>query len=286
MLANYLIGLREGLEAALIVAILVAYLVKLDRREALPRLWAGVGAAAAVSVAVALLLQLASESLSEKAAEAFAGTMSLLAVGLITWMIFWMARHARQLKSHLHGEVDKSLAAGAWTLAIVAFLAVVREGLETALFLWTGITAVGGASTAVSGALLGLATAVVIGFVVYRGMVRLNMSRLFTWTGAALVIVAAGILTYAVHEFQELGWLTGEDATAFDVSAVIAPDGVAGTILRGALNFRPAMNWVEILVWIAYVVPTLVLYLRLVTRRSPAPGTPGASPAAKPSVRA
>lgn len=278
MLANYLIGLREGLEAALIVAILVAYLVKLDRREALPRLWAGVGAAAAMSVVAALLLQLASETLSERAAEAFAGTMSLLAVGLITWMIFWMARHAREMKAHLHGEVDRSLQAGTWALAIVAFLAVAREGLETALFLWTGITAVGGAGTAVSGALLGLVTAVIIGFVVYRGMVRLNMSRLFTWTGAALVIVAAGILTYAVHEFQELGWLFGEDATAFDVTAVIAPDGLAGTVLLGTLNFRPAMNWVEIAVWLAYVLPTMYLYLRVVTRRSSPTSTAVASP--------
>lgn len=267
MLANYLIGLREGLEAALIVAILVAYLVKLDRREVLPRLWAGVGAAAGVSVLAALLLQFVSESLSERAAEAFAGIMSLLAVALITWMIFWMAQHARQLRSHLHGEVDRSLEAGTWTLAIVAFLAVVREGLETALFLWTGITSVGGAGTAVSGALLGLVTAVLIGFVVYRGMVRLNLSRLFTWTGAALVIVAAGILTYAVHEFQELGWLPGEDAIAFDVSATIAPDSFVGTVLRGAVNFRPVTNWLEVAVWLAYVVPTMGLYLRVVNRR-------------------
>ena len=284
MLANYLIGLREGLEAALIVAILVAYLVKLDRREVLPRLWAGVGAAAGVSVIAALLLQFASESLSERAAEAFAGVMSILAVALITWMIFWMARHARQLKSHLHGEVDRSLEAGTWTLAIVAFLAVVREGLETALFLWTGITSVGGAGTAVSGALLGLVTAVIIGFVVYRGMVRLNMSRLFTWTGAALVIVAAGILTYAVHEFQELGWLPGEDATAFDISATMAPDSFAGTVLRGALNFRPAMNWVEILFWLAYVIPTMTLYLRTVHRRpKPTPRVEEPAPAPLPT---
>ena len=278
MLANYLIGLREGLEAALIVAILVAYLVKLDRREVLPRLWAGVGAAAGVSVVAALLLQFASESLSEKAAEAFAGIMSLFAVALITWMIFWMAKHARQLKSHLHGEVDRSLETGTWALAIVAFLAVVREGLETALFLWTGITAVGGASTAVTGALLGLVTAVIIGFVVYRGMVRLNMSRLFTWTGAALVIVAAGILTYAVHEFQELGWLPGEDATAFDVSATIAPDSFAGTVLRGAVNFRPVMNWVEVFFWLAYVIPTMFLYLRVVYRRPKAATTSAEAP--------
>lgn len=272
MLANYLIGLREGLEAALIVAILVAYLVKLDRREVLPRLWAGVGAAAGVSVIAALLLQFASESMSERAAEAFAGIMSLFAVGLITWMIFWMAKHARQLKSHLHGEVDRSLEAGTWALAIVAFLAVVREGLETALFLWAGITSVGNAGTAVSGALLGLVTAVVIGLILYRGMVRLNLSRLFTWTGAALVIVAAGILTYAVHEFQELGWLPGEDATAFDISATMAPDSFAGTVLRGAVNFRPVMNWVEVFFWLAYVVPTMTLYLKVVTgRQKPAP---------------
>lgn len=266
MLANFLIGLREGLEAALIVAILVAYLVKLGQREALPRLWAGVGSAVALSVAAAVILQFTSENLTETAEQVFAGTMSLLAVALITWMIFWMARHAKELRRHLHGEMDRSLKAGVWTVAFVAFLAVIREGLETALFLWAGIKAVGSASAPLTGALIGLATAVIIGVVVYRGMVKLNMSKLFTWTGAALVIVAGGILTYAVHEFQEVGLLPGVDAVAFDISASIPPDSWLGTVLRGAINFRPVMTWIEVFAWLAYVIPTLYLYLKIVGR--------------------
>lgn len=275
MLANFLIGLREGLEAALIVAILVAYLVALRRRDALPRLWVGAGAAVGLSVLAAAVLQFTSENLTEVAAEIFAGIMSILAVGLITGMIFWMAKHSRELRGHLHGEVDRSLEAGTWTIALVAFLAVVREGLETALFLWAGIRAVGGATAPVTGATLGLLAAVAIGVVVYRGMVKLNLSKLFTWTGAALVVVAGGILAYAVHELQEAGVLPGEDASAFDVSALIAPDGVLGTVLRGALNFRPSMTWLEVLAWLAFVVPTMVAYLRAIRRRDvPAPARP------------
>jgi len=269
--ANFLIGLREGLEAALIVAILVAYLVALDRRRDLPRLWSGVGLAVLLSLVTGAILQFSSQSMSDAAQEAFAGTMSVIAAALITWMIFWMAKHARGLKAHLHGEVDRALLGSAWVLTFIAFLAVAREGLETALFLWAGIQAYGSSTTPLLGALLGLAAAVAIGVLIYRGAVRLNLARLFTITGYALIVVAAGVLSYGVHDLQEAGILPGASALAFDVSAQIPPDSWYGTLLRGTINFSPETTWLQLIVWIAYVVPTLTLYYRRVRQGRPAP---------------
>ena len=280
MLSNYLIGLREGLEAALIVAILVAYLVRTGNTWALRRVWIGVGVAVVLSLALGAVLVAVDESLSERAAEAFAGTMSLVAVGLITWMVFWMATRARGIRDHLHGEVDRALASSTIAVAVVAFVAVAREGLETALFLWAGIRSTDEAAISVLGALLGLATAVVIGVLVYRGAVRLNMGRLFTWTGAALIIVAGGVLRYAVHEFQELGWLPGEDDIAIDVSGTFAPDGVVATLVRGLVNLKPVMSWLEVIVWLAYVIPTLILFCWVIRRRDAAARTSNPAPAA------
>jgi high-affinity iron transporter len=277
---SFLIGLREGLEAALIVAILVAYLVKTSNGHALSRLWMGVGAAIGLSVALGLAMTFVSEELSEEAAEAFAGITSLLAVALITWMIFWMATNARHLKAHLHGEMDRALETSTVAVAMVAFLAVIREGLETAIFLWAGIRSSGEATTAVIGALIGLGAAVALGFLMYKGAVRLNLTALFTWTGALLVIVAGGILRYAVHEFQELGWLPGEDSVAFDLTSTFPADGIVATFARGLLSITPTMTWLEVVVWLAYVVPTLIAFFWVISRRD------AARPAARPTAEA
>ena len=273
MFANVLIGLREGLEASLIIAILVAALVRLDGRTALRRLWLGVGLAVATSIVLGVILVLVDENLSERAAEIFAGLTSLAAVALITWMIFWMARHARGLRAHLTGEIDRALATSATAVAFVAYFAVVREGLETVLFLWAGVKATGSGGSALWGGLLGLAIAALLGYLIYRGAVKVNLSRLFTWTGALLVVVAAGVLRYAVHEFQEAGFLP-EGSTAIDVSATIAPDSVAGTAIRGLVSLSPTMTWLEVAIWFAYLVITMTAFVATVRRR------PAASPAA------
>jgi high-affinity iron transporter len=269
--SNYLIGLREGLEAALIVAILIAYLVRTGNGHAIRRVWQGVAAALVVSIGLGVVLSLIDASLGETAEPAFAGIMSLAAVGLITWMVFWMASRAKGISAHLHGEVDRALATSSVAVAFVAFVAVVREGAETALFLWAGINSAGSTAGPLIGALLGMATAVAIGFVVYRGAVKLNLSRLFTWTGAALVIVAGGVLRYAVHEFQEIGWLPGEDNIAFDLSGTFPADGVPATLVRGLLNITPTMTWLEVVAWILYVVPTLTLFFVMIRRRGTSP---------------
>ncbi|MBU6278199.1 MAG: FTR1 family protein [Actinomycetales bacterium] len=278
MFANFLIGLREGLEAALVVAILVAYLVRIDQRQFLPRIWAGVGAAIGLSVLAVVALQVTGQALSDQAAEAFAGFMSLVAVVLITWMILWMARHARTLKAHLHGEVDNALARSSWALVLVAFFAVGREGLETALFLWTGMRATGGGVLPLLGAFLGLATAVALGVLIYRGALRLNLSRLFFWTGIGLIVIAAGVLRYGVHELQEVGVLPGKDNYVLDVSGVINPDGVVASLLRTVFNVVPTMTALELIAWGGYLVVVLAIFLVVIRR--PLPPSTAATPSA------
>ena len=198
MLANYLIGLREGLEATLVVVILVAYLVKSDRRELLTRIWGGVAIAIGVSLAFGALLTFGPRGLSFEAQETIGGVLSIVAVGFVTWMVMWMARSARSLSGDLKGRVDTAAAAGGASLVVVAMLAVGREGLETALFLWAATQAAAGDGTStvgpLLGAALGLVTAVVLGYLFYKGAVKINLGKFFTWTGAILILVAAGVL--------------------------------------------------------------------------------------------
>lgn len=264
MLANYLIGLREGLEAVLIVSILLAYLTRVGRTELRRPVWLGVGAAVLIAVGLGAALQITNTELEDEAQEAFAGIMSVIAVGLVTWMVLWMATRARSLKAHLEGQVDRALDGGGFALGVIAFVAVIREGLETALFLWSGANSTGDGDLAVplAGALLGLATAVVIGTALYRGVVRLDLGRLLRWSGALLVVIAAGVLAYAVHEFTEVGWIPGEDAVAFDVSGLIAPDSWLAALLRGFFNFRPVTTWPELAAWALYVVPVMWWFVR------------------------
>jgi high-affinity iron transporter len=262
LFANYLIGLREGLEAALVVGILIAYVVKTGNRDKLPMIWAGTAVAVVLSLAFGGILTATSNSLSEEAEHAFAGVMSILAVGLVTWMVFWMRRTARELRGDLHGRLETALTTGGVALAIVALVAVLREGLETALFLWAATSATEGTAAALGGALLGIATAVVIGWAIYRGALRLNIATFFTWTGALLIVVAAGVLAYGVRDLQEAGWLPGGENYAFDVSGSIDEHGTLGTLLGGFFHFDPITTWLQLTVWATYLVVTLAVYLR------------------------
>jgi high-affinity iron transporter len=277
MLANYLIGLREGLEATLVVVILVAYLVKSDRRSLLGRVWGGVAIAVAVSLAFGALLTYGPRGLSFEAQETIGGLLSIVAVGFVTWMVMWMARSARSLSGHLKGRVDKAAAAGGASVVVVAMLAVGREGLETALFLWAATQAAAGDGSTTApllGAALGLATAVLIGYLFYRGALRINLAKFFTWTGAILIVVAAGVLAYGVHDLQEARLLPGLNDLAFDVSHVIEPGSVTGTLLKGTLNFSPATTTLEAAVWLVYVAVTMTVFFRVIRRsNTPAPAS-------------
>lgn len=276
MLGNYLIGLREGLEAALVVSILVAYLVKSDRRHLLPRVWLGVAVAVLLSVAITLGLGLQSRKFTFETQELIGGTLSLVAVVFVTWMIFWMAGAARTIGTQLRGRIDVAAEGASWSLVVVAFLAVGREGLETALILWTNTQAAIGRDLAPTAqqtaepllaALAGIVTAVVLGYLIYRGAISINLTRFFTWTGAFLIVVAAGVLAYGVHDLQEAAFLPGLDNLAFDVSHVVPPGSWYGTLLKGIFNFSPASTVLETVAWVAYVVPVSYLFFRLSSRR-------------------
>ncbi|KAA0933768.1 iron uptake transporter permease EfeU [Streptomyces apricus] len=262
MFGNYLIGLREGLEASLVVCILIAYLVKTGRRDALKPVWTGIGVAVGLALAFGFALEFGSQELTFEAQEALGGSLSILAVGLVTWMVFWMRRTARHLKAELHGKLDAALRMGTGALVATAFLAVGREGLETALFVWASVRASNdGTQGPLIGVLLGILTAVLLGWLFYRGAVRIDLARFFTWTGGMLVVVAAGVLAYGVHDLQEADFLPGLTDKAFDISSTVPPDSWYGTLLKGVLNFQPDPTVVQVVVWIAYLVPTLAFFL-------------------------
>ncbi|MFI1580591.1 iron uptake transporter permease EfeU [Embleya sp. NPDC020630] len=263
MFANYLIGLREGLEAALVVSILIAYLVKTGRREALPAVWVGIGAAVAMSVALEAALELTSAEMDFKEQEAFGGSLSIFAVALVTWMIFWMRRTSHALKAELQGKLDHALAMGTGALVLTAFLSVGREGLETAVIVWGTARSTGENTEPMIGVALGLASAVVLGYLFYAGAVRINLAKFFLWTGAGLVVVAAGVLAYGVHDLQEADYLPGLSNRAFDISDTIPPDTWYGTLLKGILNFQPDPTVLQVAVWAAYLVPVMALFFLL-----------------------
>lgn len=310
--ATFLIGLREGLEAALVVGILVAYLTRLDRRDALPKLWTGVGLAVALALGVGAIFTFGAYMLTFEAQELLGGGLSLLAVAMVTWMIFWMQKAGRTLKAGLEGGIDKALRGGVWALVAIGFVSVAREGVETTLLLWSMVQSFGESPVALLGALLGLATAVVLGWFIARGMLRLDLGRFFTWTGGFLVVVAAGVLAYAFHDLQEAGALpgpfgagapidpvTGLVATgwagfpfgwAFDVSTAIAPDSALAVLLQATVGFMPQMTWLQVIAWVVYVSVVTPLFVRGVRAgRRPRPvTTSGTAPQAesRPAVAA
>ncbi|HWM39034.1 MAG TPA: iron uptake transporter permease EfeU [Streptomyces sp.] len=275
MFGNYLIGLREGLEATLVVCILIAYLVRTGNREKLLPIWIGVGIAVTVSLAFGAGLQFGTKELTFTAQEAIGGSLSIAAVGLVTWMVFWMRRTARHLRTELEGKLDSALAVGTGALVATAFLAVGREGIETSLFVWRSVDAADDGARPLMGALLGIATSVVMGWLFYRGALRIDLAKFFTWTGGLLIVVAAGVLAYGVHDLQEAEFLGGLQNKAFDVSSAVPVDSWYGVLLKGTVNFQPDPTVVQVWVWVLYVVPVLFFFLRRQTPRNPPAGRDG-----------
>lgn len=274
--ANFLIGLREGLEASLVVGILVAYLVKSGRRDQLVRLWGGVGLAVAASLAFGALLTFGPKGLTFEAQEVIGGVLSLVAAGLLTWMIFWMAKTARHMRRDLESGLDRAMAAGGAAVFWMALVAVGREGLETALFLWAGAQSAGSTVQPVAGAVAGIAVAVVLGWLIYRGAIRIDLRRFFAWTGLFLVVVAAGVVSYGVHDLQEAGVLPGLNDLAFDVSGAVPPSSWYGSVLFGVFNFAAATTWLKLAAWLVYLVPTMTAFLLVVWRRPRSAAAPTA----------
>ncbi|MDI6099521.1 FTR1 family protein [Actinoplanes sp. NEAU-A12] len=278
MLATYLIGLREGLEATLVVSILVAFLVKADRKDRLPQVWAGVGAAVALSVGFGALLSYTSTTLLRDydQRELFEAITSILAVVFVTWMIFWMRRAARSIAGDLRGKLADALAVGSIGVAVMAFLSVVREGLETSLIFYSAVQGAGVDGGPLYALLGGIVTAVAIGWLMYATAVRINLGVFFTVTGVLLILVAAGILKYGVHDLQESGVLDGLNTLAYDVSGTLDPSTWYTALLTGMFNVTPTASVLEAVAWVAYAVPVLALFLR------PSGRTPAPVPASQP----
>ncbi|KRC61653.1 high-affinity Fe2+/Pb2+ permease [Agromyces sp. Root81] len=290
MLANYLIGLREGLEAGLIVGILIAYLGKIDRRDLFGRLWFGIGIAVAVSLGVGALLTWGPYAMTFQAQEVLGGVLSLVAVALVTWMIFWMGTHGAGLSKELRGQVDAAVDRSWFAIVLLGALAVGREGIETALFVWANVSGGNDPVLGTTGALLGIVTAIVISWGISRGLVRINLSVFFTWTGLFLILVAAGVLVYGIGDLQEASVIPGWGTHAFSLVELVPPGSWYGTLLGGIFNFTPEPTWAQVVAWILYVVITTTLYLGMLHRRrrpasAPAPAAAAASaPAVTPAA--
>ncbi|AXE83964.1 iron uptake transporter permease EfeU [Streptomyces sp. Go-475] len=259
---SFLIGLREGLEAGLIVSVLVATLVRADAKSRLPQVWTGVLAAIALSLSFGAVLTFTAASLSTTAQEAFGGTLSIVAVAFVTAMVFWMRRSARNLAGEIKEKVTEALAMGAGVLVLTSFLAVGREGLETALFLWTTARAANESAGPLTGAGVGLVLAAGLCWGLYRRVLRINLTRFFTVTGAVLVVIAAGVLGYGLRDLQEGGVLPGGTAYAFDLSGSMDAGSWYSTLLQGVLNLTPTMTWLQVAGYAGYLAVVMTLFVR------------------------
>ncbi len=261
MTAAFFIALREGLEAALIVGIIAAYLVKIERRDVLPGVWAGVGVALALSLGVGIVVVATIGRLPLAVQEGIEGLAAVIAVAVLGWMLFWMRRQGRAIKGDLERGVDHALAAGSTVaLAGLAFVAVAREGLETVLFLFAIGTSSGPALQTLVAALAGLAVAVAIGWAIFAAGIRIDLRRFFTITGVVLIFVSAGLLAFAVHEFGEAGLIANTGA-AFDLGSVLPESSPLGALLAGLFGYRSSPTPLEVIVYVAYLVPVLYLFV-------------------------
>jgi high-affinity iron transporter len=268
MFANLMLGLREGLEASLIVGILIAYVVKVGRRDAILKIWLGVLAAVVVSIGLGVLLSVATEAFGEAVEPLIAGFASIAAAAMVTWMIFWMANTAKNMRSSLEKDVSKSLATGTAALVAIAFLAVVREGAELSLFVWAAAQNADTFARPLIGALLGILAAAFLGYLIYRGALKFNLSTFFAWSGAYLVIIAGSILIGGVGDLQEeAGWFPFLNSMAYDVEAWFPEGSVQEILLRGLIGFHTSATWLMVVVWVAYVGITLPLFLKKAVHR-------------------
>jgi high-affinity iron transporter len=266
--AGFLTGLREGVEAALILAIILAYLVRTGNGSQAGKVWLGAGLAIVLSVVVGVAIFVTAGSFAEPYEQLWEGAAMLVAAGVVTWMLFWMRRQAAGMRNELQAAVDRAITEGtALGLAVLAFTAVIREGIETSIFLSAQATSVeSGATSTLVGAVIGIAAAVVIGWLFYTGSRRINLRTFFTWTGVALVFIAAGLLSHAVHEFIEVAEFYGIELigtqTAYDISGVLPDNGGVGQFLRAIFGYADSPELLTLLVHVTYVVVILALYLR------------------------
>jgi high-affinity iron transporter len=263
VLPTFVIGLREGLEASLIVGIIAAFMIHRRERRALRPMWVGVVAAVALCLGVAIALRAFGESLPHRQQEGLATLLALAAVAGVTYMIVWMRRHSRELKSSLEASAESALATGSSRALVgMAFFAVLREGLETSVFLLAAFQSSAEPEATGVGALLGILVAVGLGYGIYRGGIRVNLARFFRATGFVLVLVAAGLLASAAHTAAEAGWLSVMQQSAFDLTWLVKPGSVRSALLTGMLGVQPVPAVADVTLWLLYAVPmgTYVLW--------------------------
>lgn len=271
-LANFLIALREGVEASLIVGVIVAYLVKVGRRDLLGKVWIGVILAAAIPLTAGAIMTWGPYTLSFQAQEILGGTLSLIAVAMVTWMILWMSENSRTFAKKLREDTSAQLTTGSdWGVVWIALLAVGREGVETALFVWATIksSATNAVFQPALGVVTGLIVAVVVGWLIYNGAARINLSKFFNYTGILLILVAAGIVSYGIGDLQEASVLPGWGTPIYDYTAYV--DGsVFGwlsttswwwVLLEAMFNLNAAPTLLQLLGWVLYIAIVLPLFL-------------------------
>ncbi|MBA3691132.1 MAG: FTR1 family protein [Actinobacteria bacterium] len=280
--AALLITLREGIEATLIVSILLAYLKQLERTDRASLVWWGTGAAVVLSIAVGAVIFSLEGEFEGTAEQLFEGLVTLTAVSVLTWMIFWMRRQGARIRSQLHQRMDTALVAGGSAIAVLAFVAVLREGIETALFIFAAAkgTAVasGGVLEQLLGAAIGLAIAAGLGALLYRGGIKMDLRTFFRVTGGLLIVVAAGLFAFSIHELQEAGAFPFLTGTAFDISAALPDDSGVGSILRALIGYQANPTWLEVVAWLSYIATVGTLFLR--PSAAPAPRRADATTAA------
>ncbi len=282
MLPTFVIGLREGLEASLIVGIVAAFLMRNGRTREMGALWTGVGLGVALCLSGGVALHIAERSLPQRSQERLETIVGLVAVAFVSWMVLWMRAHARELKGHLEASAAAALATGsAWALILMAFLAVLREGFETAVFLVAILQSSTNATSAMTGAVLGLVVAIAIGYGIYRGGVRIDMARFFRLTGIVLVLVAAGLLATAAHTAHEAGWLDSLQGPALDLQWLVHPGSVRAALITGMFGLQPRPTWAEVVAWLAYAVPFLAV---LAVPARPAGVNTSPAPAPRPAT--
>ncbi len=256
MLPSFVIGLREGVEAALIVGIIAGFLRQEGRRDALRPMWLGVAAAIAICLAAGALLELLDEELPQRQQEGLETVVGAAAIAIVSFMIVWMRRHARGLSGQLRASARSALAAGSTAaLVAMAFFAVIREGLETVVFLLAVLQNADEPLTAGAGALLGIACAIAIGFAVYSGGVRINLARFFRITGLVLVLVAAGLVATTLHTAHEAGWLNAGQGQALDLTWLVVPGSWTSALLTGMLGWQPQPTHIELIGYLIFLIP-------------------------------
>lgn len=264
MLASFLIMLREGLEAALVVGIIASYLRRTGRGAWLPTIWVGVFLAVALSLFAGAALLLVSAEFPQKAQEAFEAAVGLVAVGVLTWMVFWMRRAARSIRSGLQADIERAMTApegATWALLGMAFFAVAREGLESVFFLLAIFQQSPGPATPLA-ALAGVAVAVVVGLLIYKGGVRIDLRHFFRWTGIFILLVAAGLAASVLRNLHEAGVWNSLQNVVFDLSESLPVSGLLGTVLSGLFGYDDTPTLGEVLAWAIYLAVTLFLFLR------------------------